>query len=224
MIAAPGVSHLKLSLKESEPGQCAVGGRGHNGESTDFLRAEQIARADRLELGASRDRLCAGCSAMAFGSTCMNPKEIEHLGEPDLQIAGLRVWVHGREFPNAMDYWDGNFLRVTVYCTYPESMVRVHGSLIHLREIVALLRSCEKLYQTLEGRAALECIEPNLGVELLARTGGHIHVTISITPDHMSQEHRFDDSFDQTFLPPIIAACRRILERFPVRQAERLPA
>src|SRR5262249_8904413 len=103
----------------------------------------------------------------------MNSADLEHLGEPDLQVAGLRVWVHGRECPNAVDYWDGNVLRVTAYCKYPDSMVRVHGSLVHLREIVGLLRSCENLYQTLEGRAALECLEPNLGVELLAGTGGH---------------------------------------------------
>jgi hypothetical protein len=39
----------------------------------------------------------------------MNPGELERLGEPDLVIAGLRVWVHGRQFPQAVDYWDGNW-------------------------------------------------------------------------------------------------------------------
>ncbi|MFC4159857.1 hypothetical protein [Chitinimonas lacunae] len=46
----------------------------------------------------------------------MNLRELEALGEPDLLIAGLRVWIHGSQFPNAVDYWDGNWLRVTAYC------------------------------------------------------------------------------------------------------------
>lgn len=154
----------------------------------------------------------------------MSHRELENLGEPDLQIAGLRVWVHGRQFPDATDYWDGNWLRVTACCTYPESSVRVHGSIIHLGEVVGLQRGLERLYETLTGRAELVCIEPNLHVDLEAETGGHIRVVISITPDHLSEKHTFSDNFDQTFLPPITAACSRILERFPVRQAHQLPA
>ena len=159
-----------------------------------------------------------------MGSTEMKQRELENLGESDLQIAGLRVWIHGREFPDATDYWDGNWLRVTAYCTSPESNVRVHGSIIHLAEILGLLRGCERLYETLTGRAELACIEPSLRVELEAETGGHIRVVVSITPDHMTEKHSFHDGIDQTYLPPIIAACRRILERFPVREAEKLPA
>jgi len=154
----------------------------------------------------------------------MSQRELEHLGDPDLTIAGLRVWVHGRQFPEATDYWDGNWLRVTARCNYPGSSVRVHGAIIHLGELVGLLRGCERLYETLTGRAELACIEPNLRVTLNAETGGHIQVCISITPDHLSENHSFTDGFDQTFLPPIIAACKRILDQFPVREEERLPA
>ncbi len=28
-------------------------------------------------------------------------------GEPDLRLEGLRIWVHGRQFPDHQDYWDG---------------------------------------------------------------------------------------------------------------------
>jgi hypothetical protein len=153
----------------------------------------------------------------------MNRREVETLGEPDLQIAGLRLWIHGRQFPDATDYWDGNWLRVTAYCTYSESTVRVHGPIIHLREVVGFLRGCQRLYETLAGRAELDCIEPNLRISLVAETGGHIRVELSITPDHMTESHRFTDAFDQTYLPPVIAACERILQQYPVREADRLP-
>jgi hypothetical protein len=153
----------------------------------------------------------------------MNPSELDHLGQPDLELVGLRVWIHGREFPDSADFWDGNWLRVTAYCIYPDSMVRTHGAIVHLREVVGLLRSCEQLYDTLQGRAGLDCLEPNLAVELTAETGGHINVEVAITPDHLSESHKFTDRFDQTYLPGVIAACKSILDRFPVREPENLP-
>lgn len=146
----------------------------------------------------------------------MNLSELEQLGEPHLVIAGLRVWIHGRQFPQALDYWDGNWLRVTAYCVYPDSMVRAHGTIIHLGEVFGLLRECEQLYQTLQGSAALRCIEPNLAVELLAETGGRIRVKLSITPDHMVESHSFEEEIDQTYIPPIIGSCQAILAQFPI--------
>jgi len=38
------------------------------------------------------------------------------LGMPDLKLEGLQIWIHGRQFPDAADYWDGNWLRVTAHC------------------------------------------------------------------------------------------------------------
>jgi hypothetical protein len=148
----------------------------------------------------------------------VNQRELEALGEPQLQIAGLRVWVHGRQFPNAMDYWDGNWLRVTAYCLYPDSQVRTHGSILHLGELVGLLRDCESLYNSVKGTAALKCIEPNLRVTLEAEWNGAIKVHIEITPEQLTERHSFDDSIDQTYLPGIIADCETILSVYPIRE------
>jgi hypothetical protein len=138
--------------------------------------------------------------------------------EPDLRIAGLAVWVHGRQFEDADDYWDGNWLNVTARCEYAGSRITVTGSLIHLVEVERLLQGCEHLNATLSGTATLECMEPNLSVKLdMAGHTGHVEVTIAITPDHMSEKHQYTDYLDQTFLPPIIDACRAILRRHPLR-------
>jgi hypothetical protein len=40
--------------------------------------------------------------------------------EPDLQDGGLSVWVIGRQFPNASDYWDGIGLPCGRGWTHPE--------------------------------------------------------------------------------------------------------
>ena len=138
--------------------------------------------------------------------------------EPDLKIAGLQVWVHGREFPDAADYWDGNWLRVTARCKYAGAQVEIEGPLVHLAELGRFVSGCERLYQALEGSAGLDCIEPNLRVQLSASDkAGHISIVISITPDHMCQEHVFRDEVDQTFLPSIVESARGILNRYPVR-------
>jgi hypothetical protein len=152
----------------------------------------------------------------------MNLGELEQLGEPDLVIARLRVWVHGRQFPQAADYWDGNWLLVTAYWVSPDSMVRAHGPILHLGELAGLLRECEALYKTLRGGAALRCIEPNLAVELKAENGGRISAKLSITPDHMNESHRFEEEIDQTYLPPVIGSCQAILEKYPIREPEAL--
>ena len=79
----------------------------------------------------------------------------EPLGLPDLQVAGLRLWVHGRQFPTADDYWDGNWLHVTVHCAAPGASVWVSGPLIHLSEIAHFLRGAEAMHTALQGEARL---------------------------------------------------------------------
>jgi hypothetical protein len=150
----------------------------------------------------------------------MISRDLESLGDPDLQIAGFRLWVHGRQFPQSQDYWDGNWLIVTAHCSYSQSSVSAHGSFVHLGEIYRLLQETEALFQTLQGKAELRCMEPNLSVELLAQTGGHIRVKISLTPDNMTESHSYTDGLDQTYLPPVIAGCKAILAKFPLREAE----
>ena len=150
-------------------------------------------------------------------------RELEKLGPPQLRIADLRVWVHGRQFPDALDYWDGNWLRVTACCSNPNSSVQADGPIVHLGELVRLCATLKQLYESLKGQALLKCMEPNLGVSLTASSNGHIDVRISITPDQMTEEHVFKDTIDQTYLPPMIAACEALLTLYPVREPELLP-
>lgn len=140
-----------------------------------------------------------------------------HERAPDLTISGLRLWVHGRQFPASDDYWDGNWVVVTAECQYPQSLVRAGGPIVHLSEVASLLEGCQAIYQTLRGTAALACMEPNLRVELAMDALGHVKAVVALTPDHMTEEHTFRSELDQSYLPPIIAECRSILERFPLK-------
>ena len=141
----------------------------------------------------------------------------EPLGTPDLQIAGLRLWVHGRQFPMADDYWDGNWLHVTVHCCAPGASVWVTGPILHVPDIAHFLRGIEAIHTSLQGEVTLPCMEPELAVTLTAEGLGHITVVVAITPDHLAQAHRFTFTLDQSYLPPVIDSCRTILQQYPVK-------
>ncbi len=139
-------------------------------------------------------------------------------GEPSLRVAGLEIWVHGRESPGAQDHWDGNWLRVTARCVTPgASRVHAEGPILHLSEIEAFLRGCEAMHESHAGSAALDCMEPNLSAELSMESAGHLAATVHITPDHLTETHTYRFEIDQSFLPEIIRGCRRIMEDYPVR-------
>lgn len=136
----------------------------------------------------------------------------------DLRIGGLELWVHQREFPDAEDYWDGNWLKVTAICTAPGARVEVTGPKIRLPELAEFGAACQRVYENLHGVATLDCIEPFIRVQVAARDSqGHIEVTVEITPDHLTQQHRFTFELDQSYLPAVIEASRQALERFPIR-------
>ncbi len=53
-------------------------------------------------------------------------------GEPDIQIAAIRIWVHWRQFEDAPGYWDGNWLRITAHCADSDGSARAHDSILQL--------------------------------------------------------------------------------------------
>ena len=146
--------------------------------------------------------------------------DLAKLGKPDVEIASLRIWVHGRQFDDSQDYWDGNWLRVTAHCAEGGGSARIHGSILHLSEIDRFAAACEVLQSTLRGKAELSCMEPNLGIALSASDSrGTIEVKVRITPDHLVQEHLFRFSIDQSYLPGITRGLRSVLARIPLRGA-----
>ena len=147
----------------------------------------------------------------------MKDETRDRLGAPDLKLAGLHIWVHGRQFPDMHDHWDGNWLRVTVHCGSHGASVSATGSIIHLSELDGWRSESEALYKTLEGEANLECIEPELSVHLKSTTHGRIMMEVSLTPDHLNQRHWFQFAIDQSYLEGLIRDCESILKRYPIR-------
>ena len=75
----------------------------------------------------------------------MNVSTAPRSRAPDIQLAGLRVWVDGRHEADTHDYWDGNWVTVLAQYQSAQSQVTVAGPLVHLSEIVTLHNGCTKL-------------------------------------------------------------------------------
>jgi hypothetical protein len=145
-------------------------------------------------------------------------EDVENYGKPALKIAGFQLWILGREFPDADDYYDGNWLRVTAHCGGQGAAVWTRGPLLMASDIEGFGVACEKLLSGENDDAVLNPLEPEFEVSLARSDSlGHFLSVISITPDHMTQEHRFEFEIDQTFVSEIITQCQNIVTTYPIR-------
>jgi hypothetical protein len=117
------------------------------------------------------------------------------------------------------DYWDGNWLNATAICSENGATVLVRGAFIRTNEINDWQLAVAKLSAGLKGEAKLECMEPEIAVTLNAKTLGAVEMEVQITPDHLTQEHRFTFAIDQSYLEPLSSQCARLLSAFPIRGA-----
>ncbi len=139
----------------------------------------------------------------------------------DLVLGPLSLKVHGYQFSNAANDWDANWLFATAQCDADGALVRVTGSFISTTDLAAFGKQCEEMYQQLKGEARLDPLEPELRLALrYTDRAGHLEGKVQITPDHMSQQHQFVFGLDQSYLPKVVAECRALLGKFPVRKVE----
>jgi hypothetical protein len=133
-------------------------------------------------------------------------------------LGGLQIRVHRRQFPDAHDRWDGNWLVVTAEHGQPGATVAVTGPILDAVGLERFRDELAEVHHTHAGEATLASPEPNLHV----RVGppdrhGHLRLRVEITPDPSVQGHWFEAVIDQSHLPPAIVQLERVLERFPVR-------
>ena len=147
----------------------------------------------------------------------MNEKYRKQLGDPDIKISGLEIWIHERQFPDIEDYWDGNWLLVTAHCSSSGSSVWTEGPIIHLPELLDWYESASELNETLKGTASLECMEPELYVTIKAKSLGQLTMEVHITPNHFEQEHKYYFAIDQSYLTDFLNGCKQVLRNYPVK-------
>jgi hypothetical protein len=148
----------------------------------------------------------------------MKHATVEQLGPPSVRFAAFQLWVHGRQFPEAQDKWDGNWLNVTAHCGHAGASVWATGAILDTVGLVRFRDELERLHQTLSGEAVLESHEPNVVARVTATGGaGQLRVRVEITPDHLAQGHWFEFDADQSHLPATVAQLESVLAAFPVK-------
>jgi hypothetical protein len=165
-----------------------------------------------------------GSSSMAIrhcpwcGTDLMERVSSKELGPPAVKIAGFQLWVHGRQFPEADDADDGNWLRVTGHCGASGASVWVQGALLMVTDIERFGQECQRLYDGKADGATIEPFEPELRVKVETTDRlGHIRANVEITPDHLAQTHRMQFEIDQSYLPAIIEQCAAVVRSYPIR-------
>lgn len=134
-----------------------------------------------------------------------------------IKIQNLVLEVHGYQFPDLDDYWDGNWLVCTATVETIGARVISHGSLLRNDELQRFRDEICKLHSGLSGKAELVPLEPNLKVILMPFGTGQISIEVEISPDHLFEFHRFEFGFDQTYLPEIVRLIDSVLGSFPIR-------
>jgi hypothetical protein len=142
--------------------------------------------------------------------------------EPSLQVDALKIWVLGRQFPDATDEYDANWLNVVALCGGVGSRVEVSGPILDTVSFAEFLDSVSVMENTLTGEAELSSLEPNVKATLrYSDRQGHVEGVVEITADQLLERHRFTLSLDQSYLPSIRRQLERITEAFPIRGARR---
>ena len=68
------------------------------------------------------------------------------LGAPQLKVAGLELWVHDRRSPQAQDYWEGNWLVVTVRCAAHGATIWTTGPMLRVPDLVRWADALDRLH------------------------------------------------------------------------------
>ena len=134
---------------------------------------------------------------------------------PSLVLGGLSIWVLGKASPESVEWYDGTWLQVRAECSAPGATVAANGPLLSVEDVARLVAGLEAMQVRRGGSAGLTPLEPGLAIDLTSNSRGGLRIDVRITPDSMTQEHRFFFDADLTYLSQPIEQCRAILRRFP---------
>ncbi|HEU4579666.1 MAG TPA: hypothetical protein VFS67_15515 [Polyangiaceae bacterium] len=131
----------------------------------------------------------------------------------------IAIAVTRREFPESTDYWDGNWVYATVRIRVGAFRGEYEAQL-RTDEIAHLRSGLVHLHAELSGNASFESMEEWLKMSIEGDGRGHFVAKCEARDQPgTGNTLRFELRFDQTELPPVIAALDAVLAAFPVKGA-----
>jgi hypothetical protein len=138
---------------------------------------------------------------------------------PDLQVAGLQLWVYGRAYPEVTDHVDGDWLWVQACCETAGVSIWVQRAIMIVPDIQAFGVQCQELLSGEVHEAFLASIEPfiRISIDSLDAGGEHLRCRVSITPDYIGQSHRMDFRIDRSAVSCIVMQCSTLVDAYLIR-------
>lgn len=117
------------------------------------------------------------------------------------------------------DYWDGNWVAVSLRASLPGFQASL-GESLHLGELNHFRGDLQRLYEELNGTARFSAMEGFLDLTAEMDALGHLYWKVKLShPVGGGNEAclHFMMHTDQSFLPPVIAQIEAMIEGFPIR-------
>jgi hypothetical protein len=123
----------------------------------------------------------------------------------------------GKEFPEATDYWDGNWLCTRILATIPGFSGDV-TTYLRTPEVAKLCAQLEKLREDNENEATFEMMEPCLSLHFQDDRRGHITVAGEMfnRAGPMGAALRFQLTIDSPQLQTSIDALHAVEAKWPI--------
>ena len=140
----------------------------------------------------------------------------------DFKIKGsggelLKITVMGYSCPDAVDFWDGNWLD----CRLNLGLNGFYADFafgLRADELERFLRELEQLHSNLKGTASLENMSCVIHLNVTIRkTGQLIWEGRLVYPAGHGTTLEFEVESDQSFLPDLINELKSIANRYPIR-------
>jgi hypothetical protein len=137
---------------------------------------------------------------------------------PAIELGDFQLTVHGRQFPDAQDRWDGNWLQITARCAQAGAIVATSGPMLEASDLQRFRDALSAWTAAAGGEAVLNGAEPNIVVRVTAlETAGEVRVRVDLSPEPQSQGHWFAFTVDPSYLAETIRQLDAVLAAFPVR-------
>ena len=156
---------------------------------------------------------------MAESTDGAEKKEImpEHI----IEILGNGAFVtlnfHHRAYPEAQDYWDGNWV-VTRIQAETQGFRADFTDQVHLGDVVRFYEGVMSLHTTLSSEATLTMMEEYLTVNGTLDARGGLDWSVLVTHPHQrNTQLQFMFRADQSYLPALIQQLEGVLVEFQVR-------
>ena len=134
-----------------------------------------------------------------------------------LDSNGITLNIIRRTYPDASDYWDGNWLTVEIY-VHVGGWKGNYAALLRSEELLHLKNELEMLYKQPDYSFILEPIEPWIVLNFIGNKKGQITVKGQACDEiGIGNTLGFCFGIDQSYLPEIIKSLRETIDKFPVK-------